>query len=736
MKKGYVYLLAVVVSIISATAADAASISLNEDISGTATYNEWITYDITIPELGFFTIDFDGARDEMYPKFSLYEKQTNSYIDSEYIGENGIFATYGIKAGTYELRISSMQGSPTAPFVFTTKFASGHTFDAEPNDNILQAQKIPPNTTIKGTTSLGAGVDLYKITAQDGQYLHVSGTKQAIYRVYNDQKQLLGLGQYGNLTVPINHGTYYIEVDGSNYEFTYSFSDAPENTEFETNNTIETATLLSLNKQVIASGNYYSDADIYTFSVPALGFAKIHLQKDSADKYEFYVYNKNETELFHFSSAESFQMGLEPGNYYLKVIPKKSNQEEYTLSLAFDGDVYPNIENNNTNEKAQLLPFNTPLRAVSPAILGVNNVYKLQIEKAGYQVIHLKLDAPTHTALTVSDGKPGIVTGDVRSEERSELTYPIGLSKGTYYVWVSTHEPIPYTIQLTTISDYGEQEKNNTEKNASPVYFNKLMYGHFNSRLDVDYYTFTVDRTKTISWTMDPKKVKSMTVQVLDSAKNVIWEGKNHKLSGGKELKKGTYYVKATAFESGEYTLSFSDVLKDFKDVPKTHTYYKEIMGMRRLGIITGYGDNTFKPMNPMKREHVAAMIARAEVPAIPMMLNYYAFPDVPLTHPNYTNIQKLVSGGMIDQNPKGFNPNGTITRAQMAKILVKAYELQPKTSTTMAFRDVSKGDWYYEYVQILAQYGIAMGDNGYFKPNQPLTRQHFSVFLARTITK
>ncbi|MGE7092606.1 S-layer homology domain-containing protein [Lysinibacillus sp. NPDC048646] len=34
----------------------------------------------------------------------------------------------------------------------------------------------------------------------------------------------------------------------------------------------------------------------------------------------------------------------------------------------------------------------------------------------------------------------------------------------------------------------------------------------------------------------------------------------------------------------------------------------------------------------------------------------------------------------------------------------------------------MSKADWYYEYVQILAQYGITMGDNGYFKPNQPLT--------------
>lgn len=117
-------------------------------------------------------------------------------------------------------------------------------------------------------------------------------------------------------------------------------------------------------------------------------------------------------------------------------------------------------------------------------------------------------------------------------------------------------------------------------------------------------------------------------------------------------------------------------------------------------------------------------------------MLNPYAFPDTPITHPNYTNIQKLVSSGIIDINSNNFNPNGTIIRAQMAKILVKVYQREPKTSATIAFKDVSKMDWHYEYVQILAQYGITMGDNGYLKPNQPLTRQLFSAFLARIITK
>ncbi|MCL1696772.1 S-layer homology domain-containing protein [Lysinibacillus sp. BPa_S21] len=736
MKKIYAYLLVAVLSAIFATSADAASISLDEKISGTATQNQWITYDITIPELGFLTIDFEGAQNKMYPEFELYGKQLYLFIDRGTIGIDGRSVTYGVKAGTYKLRISTLEHIPSAPFSFTARFTAGHTYDVEPNDKISsQLPEIPANTTIKGTTNLGPGVDYFKITSPKDQYLHVSGTKTSL-AVYSDDNKLVCYGHYGNLTVPIKSGTYYIEAHGDNYEFTYSFTDAPKNSEFEYNNTIETATPLPLNKQIIASANFSSDEDMFAFSVPKLGFAKIDLQKDSQTEYNFYVYNKSGKKLFKFSSAKSFQMGLEPDNYYLKVEPGSDN-EKYALTLSFEENAYPNIEDNNSIETAQLLPFNTPLRAISPGRLGNDNVYKLNVEKAGYQEVHIDLDAPANAFITVYDANGYQIGRWNRGEVKSEQTYSIGLGKGTYYVEISTFESNPYTIQVTTKSDYAEQEQNDTRSNASPVHFNNMMYGYFDQRHDVDYYTFTIDKTKTISWVMDPLQVSTMNIQILDSFNKVIWEGRRFKQSGEKELKKGTYYVKATAMSDGEYTLLFNGGLSNnFKDVPKTHTYYQEIMNIRRAGIITGYEDNTFKPTNPMQRQHVAAMIARANAPSIPTMLNPYAFPDVPITHPNYTNIQKLVSGGIIDENPNGFNPNGTITRAQMAKILVKAYELEPKRNFPITFKDVSKTDWYYEYVQILAQYGITTGENGYFKPNQPLSRQHFSVFLARTITQ
>ncbi|WP_107841466.1 S-layer homology domain-containing protein [Metasolibacillus meyeri] len=34
----------------------------------------------------------------------------------------------------------------------------------------------------------------------------------------------------------------------------------------------------------------------------------------------------------------------------------------------------------------------------------------------------------------------------------------------------------------------------------------------------------------------------------------------------------------------------------------------------------------------------------------------------------------------------------------------------------------------------LLEQAGIALGDNGYFKPNEPVTRAQFAAFMSRAM--
>ncbi|MGG2105341.1 S-layer homology domain-containing protein [Lysinibacillus pakistanensis] len=147
-------------------------------------------------------------------------------------------------------------------------------------------------------------------------------------------------------------------------------------------------------------------------------------------------------------------------------------------------------------------------------------------------------------------------------------------------------------------------------------------------------------------------------------------------------------------------------------------------------GIITGYPDGTFRPNESIKRQHIAIMLTRAfelttKREAVP-------FSDVPQSHPYYDSITKLQQAGIVDGSNGAFNPNTPMTRAQMAKILVLAFGLTPEGTNT--FQDVPATHWSYDYISALADSGIALGDNGNFKPDEPVTRAQFVAFMYRAL--
>lgn len=107
-------------------------------------------------------------------------------------------------------------------------------------------------------------------------------------------------------------------------------------------------------------------------------------------------------------------------------------------------------------------------------------------------------------------------------------------------------------------------------------------------------------------------------------------------------------------------------------------------------------------------------------------------FRDVPQSHPYYDSITKLQQAGIVDGSNCAFNPNASMTRAQMAKILVLAFGLTPEGTTT--FQDVPATHWSYDYISALADSGIALGDNGNFKPDEPMTRAQFVAFMFRAL--
>ncbi len=79
------------------------------------------------------------------------------------------------------------------------------------------------------------------------------------------------------------------------------------------------------------------------------------------------------------------------------------------------------------------------------------------------------------------------------------------------------------------------------------------------------------------------------------------------------------------------------------------------------------------------------------------------------------------------------FAPNDDITRAEFAKIVVKAFGLEDTSASVSSFSDVSASDWYYTAVASAYNKGIIKGyENGTFGVNDKITRQDMAVIIYR----
>ena len=94
--------------------------------------------------------------------------------------------------------------------------------------------------------------------------------------------------------------------------------------------------------------------------------------------------------------------------------------------------------------------------------------------------------------------------------------------------------------------------------------------------------------------------------------------------------------------------------------------------------------------------------------------------------------IKELYTEGIINgisENSLGLKNN--VTRAEFAAMLVNLFKLEiPEYGG--GFSDVSQADWYAGYIQAAYNSGIVSGYDGYFDPNGCITREQMAVMLAK----
>ena len=171
---------------------------------------------------------------------------------------------------------------------------------------------------------------------------------------------------------------------------------------------------------------------------------------------------------------------------------------------------------------------------------------------------------------------------------------------------------------------------------------------------------------------------------------------------------------------------------EDFTDLPRDHRVGPAVYSLVDQDIITGFPDQSFRFGDHIKRGDAAVMIARAleyeDLEKEDVFFND-PFHDV-LKGDRYFNAtnwlkEENITSGYTDGS---FQPRESISRAEMAVILARAFNLE-KTSDTYSFDD--RGTSTQDFVQALYDHGITKGmGNNRFGSDDPITRGDFSVFL------
>jgi hypothetical protein len=155
-------------------------------------------------------------------------------------------------------------------------------------------------------------------------------------------------------------------------------------------------------------------------------------------------------------------------------------------------------------------------------------------------------------------------------------------------------------------------------------------------------------------------------------------------------------------------------------------------------GIANGKTATEYEPSVPVNREQMAAFVARlversgGQLPSEPR--NVFTDDD---TSPHHLAINQIASVGLVEGTGDGrYSPKAPVTRAQMAKFIVQAYQFvsgRMLPSQKDYFRD-DDGNQLERFINASTQAGFTAGRDGGYQPAADVKRDAMASFLARPL--
>ncbi|MFC1568527.1 S-layer homology domain-containing protein [Candidatus Margulisiibacteriota bacterium] len=174
----------------------------------------------------------------------------------------------------------------------------------------------------------------------------------------------------------------------------------------------------------------------------------------------------------------------------------------------------------------------------------------------------------------------------------------------------------------------------------------------------------------------------------------------NGNFSASAPLELGKNAIKVEAF-SKDGKLIESDKLRvlrliTYPDVPSSYWTYEPVGYIGTMGIIKGYPDGNFKPEGSITRAEMATLLVRTLAGGDDKVsaARFAAFPDVPLKHWACKYVNLSFAEGIVKGYPDGtFRPKNNITRAE-GVTMVSRFSSVTEEAFTDEFVDVPASHW------------------------------------------
>ncbi len=173
-----------------------------------------------------------------------------------------------------------------------------------------------------------------------------------------------------------------------------------------------------------------------------------------------------------------------------------------------------------------------------------------------------------------------------------------------------------------------------------------------------------------------------------------------------------------------------------FSDVSSSDWYCPYVTQLKQQGIISGYPNGTFNPNGYITRGEIAKMIVLADNVTPPQQCATDPFTDVDITSWYCRYVEAAKQAGLVHGFSDGtYKPNEDITRADLAIIIARMDNLTIEQCTERPFIDVPIDYYACPYIQALKNDNLTTGyPDGTFRPDSPVKRAEAAAMIYRAM--